>query len=63
MAPGVELRAGVGGGDEDGEDLVADEVVAVSEARGDGVGVAGVALCGRVMLESDGDEKMGGDLR
>lgn len=50
MAAGVELRARVRGGHEDGNDFVADEVEAVGEARGDRVGVARVATDHEVVV-------------
>lgn len=50
MAAGVELSAGVRGGHEDGDDFVADEVEAVGKARGDRVGVAGVAIDHQVVV-------------
>lgn len=44
VAAGEDLDAWVGAGEEDGDDLVTDEVVAVSEAGWNGIRVAGVAL-------------------
>lgn len=50
MAARVELSARVGGGHEDSNDFVADEVEAVGQARGDRVGVARVAIDHQIVI-------------
>lgn len=50
MAARVELSSWVRGGHKDGNDFVTDEVEAVGQARGDRVGVAGVAIHHEVVV-------------
>lgn len=50
MAARVKLSAGVRGGHEDSNNFVADEVEAISQAGGDRVGVAGVAVDHQVVV-------------